>query len=125
MLLDEMSKSMAQWQGLYKVTQKIGLVCYEEWQPGRRKTCQMYHILKKWREREFLFMVPYPDQQKLEPQVRESECSRPVAHVEDLYAAQQAKLEQVVQEFPKGFTEEPGFTQMIKHRVETSTNKVL
>lgn len=37
LLLNEVSKLMTQWQGLYEVIWKTGLVYYKVWQSGRTK----------------------------------------------------------------------------------------
>ena len=44
-------KFLAQWQGPYKVVERVGEVKYQVQQPGRRKPIQLYHvnILKQWK----------------------------------------------------------------------------
>lgn len=53
------SKFLAKWRGPYEVWAKVNEGNYKVYQPGKRKSLQIYHVnlIKPWKDREVLIAV--------------------------------------------------------------------
>ncbi|KYO29047.1 hypothetical protein Y1Q_0009856 [Alligator mississippiensis] len=73
LLPDWESKLLAQWQGSYEVIRQVGPLDYEVYQVDKQKKKQVYHInlLKKWEDRECMYLVPHPEELELGPSLTE------------------------------------------------------
>ena len=114
------NKLLAQWQGPYTITRKVGPATYEINMPGRKKPKRVFHInlLKEWRER-----VPESSLQLMVQAVGEEEdtpeqffpTAQPLAPLDlaHLTPQQQRELEAII---PPGLCREtPGVTTLVEH----------
>ncbi|KAI2647664.1 Retrovirus-related Pol polyprotein from transposon 17.6 [Labeo rohita] len=102
-------KFLANWQGPYTITERIGPVTYRLRQPGRRREEQIYHInlLKRWvGTRDQLAALAVTD-----PVV--------VDMGGELSAAQRTELQHLVSQFSDVFSTRPGRTSIIEHDIRT------
>ncbi len=102
-------KFLAQWQGPYTVTERVGPVTYRIRQPGKRKEEQLYHInlLKRWEgTRAQLSALA-----TIDPVVVDISTQ--------LSAAQKTELQHLVGQFSDVFSPRPGRTNVLQHDVRT------
>ncbi|XP_053872984.1 uncharacterized protein LOC128831041, partial [Malaclemys terrapin pileata] len=121
------SKILARWQGPYEVVRKVGPVTYEINQPDRRKKNQRYHVnlLKPWKEREGLLINPYPPEPELGPQVPLSGDTEEPQLGENLTEEQLRQTRCLLQAFSHTFTDQPGHTSLVHHRIQTEPGVVI
>lgn len=127
------SKLLAKWQGPYSVTRKVGPVTYEIFCPDQLKHRQLLHVnlLKEYQERnnpdtgqEHVLMVR--DVQPEDDEVVEAEeadmvplrqQNTPQLPPEQLSVDQWHQLGELKQLFPSLFSEKPGRTDVITHKI--------
>ena len=116
------NKLLAQWQGRFAVTRKMGPATYEIDMPDRKKKQQVFHInlLKEWREREpegsLQLLVQAVGEEEDHPeqffQTAQPPTPLDLAH---LSSRQQRELEDII---PPGLCQEkPGFTTLVEHSI--------
>uniref|UniRef100_A0A3B1KDF6 Gypsy retrotransposon integrase-like protein 1 n=1 Tax=Astyanax mexicanus TaxID=7994 RepID=A0A3B1KDF6_ASTMX len=113
-------KFLASWQGPYTITERLSEVNYRVEQPGRRKREQVYHInlLKEWHE-------PPPPPVSASSQVCFAEHEPEIPTGEDLTPAQRQELKECLARHRSVFSESPGRTQVIHHRIPTEPGKIV
>ena len=116
------NKLLAQWQGPFTITRKVGPATYEIDMPDRKKTRQVYHInmLKEWRERNpegsLQLRVQAVGEEEDHPEQFFPTAQVPtpldLAH---LSPQQQRELEDII---PPGLCQEkPGITTLVEHSI--------
>ncbi len=108
-------KFLANWQGPYTVTKKVGPVTYRVRQPGRRKEDQLYHInLLKWwvgtRAQLSALTTVDPVVVDVNPH---------------LSAAQKKELQHLVSQFSDVFSSLPGRTNVLQHDVRVPSGAIV
>ena len=119
------SKLLAKWHGPYKITRKVGPVTYELFMPERSKKHQKFHVnLLKEFCRGTVTM-----QQLMVRAVREEELpeqyfpTQPAGQPVDLSHLSSEKQEQVMNFLDQTlFTEKPGCTTMVQHKIHLKEN---
>lgn len=131
------SKLMAQWKGPYTVIEKVSPVDYKVKLKGKDK---VYHInmLKTWYERNeedddnFIACIDVDESVETEelevglslsPSICRKETVQDVDISEELTVTQRIQLEELLQEFDDVFTDVPKRTDVIQHKVKTTTDK--
>ena len=125
MLPTSTSKLLAQWQGLYTVTRKVGEVSYEVDMYDRRKRRRIFHInmLRGWNVpkatgywSDEVTNDPSDDIPAWREEVPESEAESPTIN-EELSRAQRQELCEVLIDFADVLQNKPGKTTRIEHRI--------
>ena len=121
------SKLLAEWQGPYEISQRIGKVNYEVVMPNRRKRQQLFHInmLRQWHSptATSCWAAEVTD-------IDEGDGADVVAFLEPdaagspkigehLSPAQATELKALWQHFASILDENPGRTTMVEHRIPT------
>ncbi|MEE6507657.1 hypothetical protein FKM82_027996 [Ascaphus truei] len=117
------SKLLAKWQDPFQVLRRTGEVNYEISQPGSRKGKQIYHVnlLKPWKTMSSLFIHPREGETDLGPKLPKGSTytDHQVPMGEQLTTEQRSDLLDVCDQFPDVFSELPGQTDLVSHRIET------
>ena len=111
-------KFLAKWNGPYEVMEQMGPVNYRVRQPGRRHPTKVYHVnlLKKWVAWDAPFCLSSPlTTGKTEPV--------DVSMGDQLTPRQRQDLKELVDQFRDVFSPEPGFTDLVKHHIQTEPGK--
>ena len=126
MLPTSASKLLAQWQGPYTVTRKVGEVSYEVDMYDRRKRRRIFHVnmLRGWNVpkatgywSDEVTNEPNDDIPAWREEVPESEAESPTIN-EELSRAQWQELREVLIAFADVLQNKPGKTTRIEHRIE-------
>jgi len=122
------NKLMAEWQGPYRITKRVGEVDYQIYMHDRRKKNRLFHVnmLRKW-------CVPEPAASAhfCDEVVGTDEDDIPVwddgreSTINDVKVAdrmsedQRTELRKLLEEFGDVFQNKPGRTAVIEHHIET------
>ncbi|XP_061882687.1 uncharacterized protein LOC133633904 [Entelurus aequoreus] len=116
------SKLLAEWQGPFVVSRKVGDLDYEVRRCGRGLATQIYHInlLKRWREAEPISMVTaIAESKELGPEVPPSPQPFPL-RCDHLTPLQRADVATLPQRFADVFSPLPSRTNLTQHHIEAS-----
>ncbi|XP_041945156.1 uncharacterized protein LOC121707019 [Alosa sapidissima] len=117
------NKLLAQWQGPFTVTRKMGPATYEINMPGRRRTKQVFHVnlLKEWRERvtqgSLQLLVQTVGEEDSDSTEQFFPATQPPAALDlaHLTPQQQRELAAII---PSGLCQDkPGFTTVVEHSI--------
>ena len=135
LLLPTSSRALqAAWQGPFKVVRKIGPVNYEIEMPRRRQKLKVFHVnmLRQWHERSTFFSLVQNDAEECKNEdifniptstIGEASCVNEIQFGQHLDEEQKNKLQNLVNEFSDVFSNQPGRTNVIEHRIILTTNK--
>ena len=141
----------SKWQGPYKITQKIGEVDYEVHMPDKRKSKRVLHanLLKKWYNTQHtqemaqcycvtgviheigsdgLCEEPVDDDletqfldENIGPTYTQTQTWKDASISESVSQIQNTEMSEILENHSKPFTDVPGRTKDISHKLKTST----
>ncbi|KYO27749.1 hypothetical protein Y1Q_0005298 [Alligator mississippiensis] len=127
LLPDRESKLLAWWQGPYEVVRQVGPLDYEVYQADKQKKKQVYHInlLKKWEDRECMYLASWPDELELGPSLTGESRPGDVELASQLSEDQRGQAAKLIREFEDVFRETPGEARGVVHQIKTPPGQVI
>ena len=115
-------KLLAEWQGPYTVTRRIGEACYEIQMTDRRKQKRVFHVnmLRKWHPPTAVSFMAEEGREDVDDVVtwKEDDDGKPQIGSQ-LSPAQTRDVENILQEFSVVLSSKPGRTTVTEHQIDT------
>ena len=115
-------KLLAEWQGPYTVTRRIGEACYEIQMTDRRKQKRVFHVnmLRKWHPPTAVSFMAEEVRKDVDDVVTWKEDDDGTPQIgSQLSPAQTRDVEKILQEFSEVLCSKPGRTTVTEHQIDT------